>query len=210
MSHSMPCHQRNVSFVLQAATQKLPMVRKLGHGWITTHMTKHVPLLKQSTSAIVCRTDCSGETRLALDILAHHEPESMNPIAIISLHHQSSSSSNSGIYSVLLLCTGLYGERVGALSFVLSDDGAAKRVLSQLKRIARAIYSNPPVHGARIVAEVVGNEDMFTEWKQEMEGMAGRIKVSMHSMLLQLCLVTDAVHTGNTRSVFQCQACLHT
>lgn len=61
---------------------------------------------------------------------------------------------------------------------MLSDDGAAKRVLSQLKRIARAIYSNPPVHGARIVAEVVGNEDMFTEWKEEMEGMAGRIKVS--------------------------------
>ncbi len=82
-----------------------------------------------------------------------------------------------------MLCAGLYGERVGALSFVLSDDGAAKRVLSQLKRIARAIYSNPPVHGARIVAEVVGNEDMFTEWKQEMEGMAGRIKVSMHSMV---------------------------
>ena len=68
---------------------------------------------------------------------------------------------------------------MGALSFVLSDDGAAKRVLSQLKRIARAIYSNPPVHGARIVAEVVGNEDMFTEWKQEMEGMAGRIKVRL-------------------------------
>ena len=72
---------------------------------------------------------------------------------------------------------GLYAERVGALSFVLSDSGAAKRVLSQLKRIARAIYSNPPVHGARIVAEVVSNEDMYTEWKQEMEGMAGRIKV---------------------------------
>lgn len=83
---------------------------------------------------------------------------------------------------ILLIFAGLYGERVGALSFVLSDAGAAKRVLSQLKRIARAIYSNPPVHGARIVAEVVGNEDMFTEWKEEMEGMAGRIKVSMHSM----------------------------
>lgn len=78
----------------------------------------------------------------------------------------------------MLTTVGLYGERVGALSFVLSDEGAAKRVLSQLKRIARAIYSNPPVHGARIVAEVVGNEDMFTEWKQEMEGMAGRIKVT--------------------------------
>lgn len=92
-------------------------------------------------------------------------------------------------HSVLVTPSGLYGERVGALSFVLSDDGAAKRTLSQLKRIARAIYSNPPVHGARIVAEVVGNEDMFTEWKQEMEGMAGRIKVqccAVHSQIVNI------------------------
>ncbi len=65
MSHSTHRHQSNVSFVLQAATQMLPVVRKHGHGWITTYMTKHVPLSKQSTSAIVCRTDCSGETMLA-------------------------------------------------------------------------------------------------------------------------------------------------
>ena len=45
-------------------------------------------------------------------------------------------------------CAGLYAERVGALNFVLSDAEAAKRVMSQLKRIARALYSNPPVHGA--------------------------------------------------------------
>jgi hypothetical protein len=50
-------------------------------------------------------------------------------------------------------------------------------VLSQCKRIARAIYSNPPVHGARIVVEVVGNEATFDEWRAEMEMMAGRIKV---------------------------------
>eukprot|EP01024_Parvocaulis_polyphysoides_P044734 TRINITY_DN413_c0_g1_i1.p1 TRINITY_DN413_c0_g1~~TRINITY_DN413_c0_g1_i1.p1 ORF type:complete len:451 (-),score=93.71 TRINITY_DN413_c0_g1_i1:231-1526(-) len=71
---------------------------------------------------------------------------------------------------------GLYGERVGALNFISSDKEAATRVLSQLKRIARAIYSNPPVHGARIVSEVVGSADMFGEWKNEMEMMAGRIK----------------------------------
>ena len=35
-----------------------------------------------------------------------------------------------------------------------------------MKRIARAMYSNPPVHGARIVAEVVNDEGMFNEWKQ--------------------------------------------
>jgi aspartate/tyrosine/aromatic aminotransferase len=63
------------------------------------------------------------------------------------------------------------------MSFVLNDAGAAERVLSQMKRIARALYSNPPVHGARIVSEVVGSEEMLGEWKGEMEAMAGRIKV---------------------------------
>jgi aspartate aminotransferase, chloroplastic len=50
------------------------------------------------------------------------------------------------------------------------------RTLSQLKRIARASYSNPPVHGARIVAEVVNDSNMFDQWKAEMEMMSGRIK----------------------------------
>ena len=45
------------------------------------------------------------------------------------------------------LLAGLYAERVGAINFVLADAEAAKRVMSQLKRIARALYSNPPVHG---------------------------------------------------------------
>ncbi|KAK6162039.1 hypothetical protein DH2020_001880 [Rehmannia glutinosa] len=49
------------------------------------------------------------------------------------------------------------------------------QVKSQLKRIARPMYSNPPIHGARIVANVVGNSDLFNEWKEEMELMAGRI-----------------------------------
>ena len=50
------------------------------------------------------------------------------------------------------------------------------RVKSQLKRLARPMYSNPPIHGARIVANIVGDPTMFGEWKQEMEQMAGRIK----------------------------------
>lgn len=70
---------------------------------------------------------------------------------------------------------GLYGERVGALNVVLSDANAAKAVLSQLKRLARALWSNPPTHGARIAAEVVGDAGMFEQWKGEMALMAGRI-----------------------------------
>lgn len=67
---------------------------------------------------------------------------------------------------------------MGALSFILSENKTPPKVLSQLKRLARPMYSNPPAQGARIVAEVVGDEAMFAEWKSEMEGMAGRIKAS--------------------------------
>lgn len=77
---------------------------------------------------------------------------------------------------------GLYAERIGAINVVCSSADAAARVKSQLKRLARPMYSNPPVHGARIVADVVGNPDLFSEWKEEMEMMAGRIK-SVRQML---------------------------
>ncbi|CAL9764745.1 unnamed protein product [Musa acuminata subsp. burmannicoides] len=71
---------------------------------------------------------------------------------------------------------GLYAERIGAINVVCSSSDAGTRVKSQLKRLARPMYSNPPVHGARIVANVVGDPILFNEWKQEMELMAGRIK----------------------------------
>ncbi|KAK6274163.1 hypothetical protein POUND7_011246 [Theobroma cacao] len=71
---------------------------------------------------------------------------------------------------------GLYAERIGAINVVCSSPDAASRVKSQLKRIARPMYSNPPVHGARIVANVVGDPALFKEWNVEMEMMAGRIK----------------------------------
>ncbi|XP_072953026.1 aspartate aminotransferase P2, mitochondrial isoform X2 [Typha angustifolia] len=71
---------------------------------------------------------------------------------------------------------GLYAERIGAINVVSSSPDVADRVKSQLKRLARPMYSNPPVHGARIVANVVGDPTLFSEWKDEMEEMAGRIK----------------------------------
>ena len=50
-------------------------------------------------------------------------------------------------------------------------------VTQQFSCLRRAVYSNPPVHGARIAAEVVGTPALFEEWNQEMQMMAGRIKV---------------------------------
>ncbi len=58
-----------------------------------------------------------------------------------------------------------YGERVGALVVVCESKDAAARVLSNCKRIARAIYSNPPTHGARIAAQIVNDKELFGEWK---------------------------------------------
>ncbi|KAH8078208.1 transferase [Aureococcus anophagefferens] len=49
---------------------------------------------------------------------------------------------------------GLYGERVGTLSVVCKDTEEVERVMSQLKRIIRPMYSSPPIHGALIVKEI--------------------------------------------------------
>lgn len=71
---------------------------------------------------------------------------------------------------------GLYAERVGAMNAVLNDTEATSATLSQLKRIARAMYSNPPVHGARIASTVISSPELFKRWNEEMGMMAGRIK----------------------------------
>eukprot|EP01113_Clastostelium_recurvatum_P006494 TRINITY_DN1292_c0_g1_i1.p1 TRINITY_DN1292_c0_g1~~TRINITY_DN1292_c0_g1_i1.p1 ORF type:complete len:441 (+),score=116.37 TRINITY_DN1292_c0_g1_i1:26-1348(+) len=70
---------------------------------------------------------------------------------------------------------GLYGERIGALNVVTSSPEAAKAVLSQVKLYARAMYSNPPVHGARIVAKVLSDPALYKEWITELKQMSGRI-----------------------------------
>ena len=70
----------------------------------------------------------------------------------------------------------LYGERVGALSMVLPTQDEAQRVLSQLKRVVRANYSNPPTHGGAVVASVLNTPDLRSRWEEELAGMRTRIK----------------------------------
>ena len=70
----------------------------------------------------------------------------------------------------------LYGERVGALSVVTGSPEEATRVLSQLKRIVRTNYSNPPTHGSQIVATVLGNPQLRSLWDRELGAMRERIK----------------------------------
>jgi aspartate aminotransferase len=59
---------------------------------------------------------------------------------------------------------GLYGERAGAFTLVCQDKEEAARVNSQIKIVIRPMYSNPPVHGARIVTEILSNAALRKEW----------------------------------------------
>ena len=70
----------------------------------------------------------------------------------------------------------LYGERVGALSVVCESKEEAQRVLSQLKRVIRTNYSNPPTHGAQVVALVLTTPALRTMWESELAAMRLRIK----------------------------------
>jgi aromatic-amino-acid transaminase len=70
----------------------------------------------------------------------------------------------------------LYGERVGALSVVCDSREEATRVLSQLKRVIRTNYSNPPTHGAQVVALVLTTPALREMWEGELAAMRVRIK----------------------------------
>ena len=80
----------------------------------------------------------------------------------------------------------LYGERVGALSVVCSSAEEASRVLSQLKIAIRTNYSNPPIHGAQIVATVLSTPALRAQWEQELAGMRARIKTMRAELVARL------------------------
>ncbi len=70
----------------------------------------------------------------------------------------------------------LYGERVGALSVVTQNADETTRVISQVKRVIRTNYSNPPTHGASVVATVLSTPELRQLWEDELAGMRNRIR----------------------------------
>jgi aromatic-amino-acid transaminase len=70
----------------------------------------------------------------------------------------------------------LYGERIGALSIVAASADEAARTLSQLKRVVRTNYSNPPTHGGHIVATVLNDKELHALWDEELGHMRVRIR----------------------------------
>jgi aspartate aminotransferase len=70
---------------------------------------------------------------------------------------------------------GLYGERAGAFSLVTGSKDEAERTLSQIKILIRPMYSNPPIHGSRIVSTILGTPELRSQWLQDVKLMADRI-----------------------------------
>ena len=70
---------------------------------------------------------------------------------------------------------GLYQDRVGAFSIVAKTAAEADATFSQLKRLIRINYSNPPAHGAHVVNTVLNDAALREEWVLELAGMRARI-----------------------------------
>jgi aromatic-amino-acid transaminase len=70
----------------------------------------------------------------------------------------------------------MYRERIGALTLLTASAEESKRVLSQVKRVIRTNYSNPPSHGAQIVNLVLSDPELRGQWEAELAEMRQRIK----------------------------------
>ncbi|GBL52648.1 aspartate transaminase aat1 [Candidozyma auris] len=72
---------------------------------------------------------------------------------------------------------GLYGERTGSISIITESAEHSKAIESQLKKLIRPIYSNPPIHGSRIVETIFANENLYQEWLSDLDQVVGRLNV---------------------------------
>ncbi len=80
----------------------------------------------------------------------------------------------------------LYGERVGALTIVTDSKDESARVLSQVKRVIRTNYSNPPTHGGAVVAACLASPELRQMWEDELAGMRDRIRAMRTSLVEKL------------------------
>jgi aspartate/tyrosine/aromatic aminotransferase len=75
---------------------------------------------------------------------------------------------------------GLYRERTGALTIIGATAEQAKTVMSQLKLVIRANYSNPPAHGGGIVITVLQDPELRAKWELEVAEIRDRINGMRH------------------------------
>ena len=80
----------------------------------------------------------------------------------------------------------LYGERAGCLFIVSESAKIAEHILSRVKQIIRTIYSNPPMHGAKIIAHILSTPFLRKKWEGELDEMRTRINQMRASLFERL------------------------
>ncbi|MBN9378595.1 MAG: amino acid aminotransferase [Chlamydiales bacterium 38-26] len=96
---------------------------------------------------------------------------------------------------------GLYGERVGVLSWYVESEMISKGILSHVKSIVRGMYSNPPMHGALIVATILESPILKKIWIDELREMQKRIE----EMRIQLMLLLNEKNIHQNFNFMQLQ-----
>ena len=69
----------------------------------------------------------------------------------------------------------IYGERIGCLFIVARTEKIVTHVSSRVKQMIRVNYSNPPMHGAKVVACILGTSSLRQRWEGELKEMRERI-----------------------------------
>jgi aspartate aminotransferase, mitochondrial len=92
-----------------------------------------------------------------------------------AIRHFATKTNNICLFQSFAKNFGLYGQRVGCTSFLTADTDEVSRVTSRLRQICRPMYSNPPLHGARIVDIVLGDEQLTKSWHGDLKTMSGRM-----------------------------------
>lgn len=62
------------------------------------------------------------------------------------------------------------------MSLITNSTAEKEIVMSRVKTLARALYSNPPIHGARIVDIILGDKELTRMWHEDLKMMSGRMK----------------------------------
>lgn len=71
---------------------------------------------------------------------------------------------------------GLYRERTGCFLLQADQASEAQAAATHVAEIARAAYSMPPAHGAAIVATILADSELTTQWREELSGMRERMQ----------------------------------
>lgn len=100
---------------------------------------------------------------------------------------------------------GLYNERAGCLAVVTNDPSVNSQMQGQFELIVRAMYSNPPNHGARVVATILTDASLMAEWRSHVAAIAHRVlfmRKMLHEKLLQLGTPGNWDHIINQKGMF--------